>query len=96
MEFLVSVEIDLPPEMDPERRRWLLVAESERAAELAEAGTLVRLWRVPGRRANRGLWRAADATELHEALRSLPLFAWMDIQVEALARHENDPGGPHG
>ena len=33
----------------------------------------------------------ADATALHEALSSLPLYPWMDIEVHALAVHPNDP-----
>ena len=89
MEFLVTIEIELPvdPPDDLTRR------EAERARELAGEGLLVRLWRVPGRRANVGLWSAADATELHEALASLPLFPYMSIRVEALARHPSDPQG---
>jgi muconolactone D-isomerase len=51
----------------------------------------VRLWRIPGRTANWGLWRANDATELHDALISLPCGP-MDIEVMPLARHPNDPG----
>jgi muconolactone D-isomerase len=52
---------------------------------------LVRLWRIPGRTANWGLWRAADATELHDALTSLPLWPHMHIEVVPLAKHPNDP-----
>jgi muconolactone D-isomerase len=32
-----------------------------------------------------------DATVLHEALSSLPLYPWMDINVHPLAVHPNDP-----
>jgi muconolactone D-isomerase len=45
------------------------------------------MWRVPGRRANVGIWKAADASELHELIVSLPLFPWMNVQVRALADH---------
>lgn len=91
MEFLVSISIELPLDLDDERRGALLAAEAARAAELASAGLLVRLWRIPGRLANRGLWQAADATELHAALTSLPLWPWMKVDVEPLARHPSDP-----
>jgi muconolactone delta-isomerase len=37
-----------------------------------------------------GLWEAADATVLHEALASLPMFPWMDVTVEALATHPQE------
>ena len=33
------------------------------------------------------VWQAADASELHDLLLSLPLFRWMDIDVQALAVH---------
>ena len=78
--------------MPHDESQALFIAESERAAALAETGHLARLWRVPGQRANWGLWRAADATELHEVLTSLPLWPYMDIEVTALAKHPNDPG----
>lgn len=92
MEFLVSIEVRLPQSMtEPERTR-LAAAEAERAAELAAQGTLLRVWRVPGRRANRGLWSAPDATALHAALCSLPLWPYLEIEVQALAAHPSDPG----
>ena len=49
------------------------------------------LWRIPGRWANWSLYDVADATALHEALTSLPLYPWMDIEVHPLAEHPNDP-----
>jgi muconolactone D-isomerase len=91
MEFLVRIEIELPADLADERAQELTRRESERARELASAGVLLRLWRVPGRRANIGLWSAPDATELHSALTSLPLFPYMRIEVEPLARHPSDP-----
>ena len=100
MEFLVNIEIAWPPDADPQRREELFAAEVERGRELARQGIMKRLWRVPGRWANWGLWEAADATELHAALSSLPLWPWMDVTVHPLARHVNDPavfdvGGAH-
>ena len=87
MEFLVRIEIGLPPDMPEDRRSELLAAEAARGRELIAAGSLVRIWRVPGRRANVSLYRAADATELHALLGSLPLYPWLEISVEALATH---------
>jgi muconolactone D-isomerase len=87
MEFLVRIDIDLSPDMDPDRRAALVEAEAARGRELREAGTIVRIWRVPGRLANVGVWSAADATELHAAISSLPFFDWMSVAVEPLATH---------
>jgi muconolactone D-isomerase len=90
-EFLVRIDIEIPAELPQERARELTRREAERARELAATGTLVRLWRVPGRRANVGLWRASDATQLHEDLATLPMYPYMRIAVEPLARHPSDP-----
>lgn len=87
MEFLVRIEISLPPDMPAGERTALLEAEARRGRELIAQGALVRVWRVPGRFANISLYRAADATELHALVSSLPLWPWMDVNVEALARH---------
>jgi muconolactone D-isomerase len=51
---------------------------------------------VPGRRANWGIWEAEDATALHAAIRSLPLFPWLEVDVIPLAAHPNDPERPGG
>ncbi|MBW3667815.1 MAG: muconolactone Delta-isomerase family protein [Actinobacteria bacterium] len=92
MEFLVHMEVGWPPDGDPVERDRLVAAEAARADELAEAGLVTRLWRVPGRWANYGLWEAPDADALHVAISSLPLFPWIDVDVIPLATHPSDPG----
>ncbi|MBO0873596.1 MAG: muconolactone Delta-isomerase family protein, partial [Pseudonocardia sp.] len=72
MEFLVRAENRLPADTPEEERGRLKKAERARADELRAAGVLKRLWRVPGRNATVGLYEAPDATELHDALASLP------------------------
>jgi muconolactone D-isomerase len=90
-EFLVQMENLIPYDFPPQQRAELFAAEAARARELHAAGVLVRLWRVAGRRANVGIWRAPTTAALHDALESLPLFPHLDIQVTALGRHPNDP-----
>ena len=87
MEFLVRIEVRLPPDMPQAEREALLAAEAVRGRELIAEGLLVRIWRVPGRFANVSLYQAEDATAVHAAVSSLPLWPWMDVRVEALARH---------
>ena len=87
MEFLVRIEVRLPPEMPQAEREALLAAEAVRGRELIAEGRLMRIWRVPGRLANVSLYDAEDATAVHAAISSLPLWPWMDVRVEALARH---------
>jgi muconolactone D-isomerase len=96
MEFLVEIEVRWPPDGDPAERDRLIAAEGARARELVSDGRILRLWRVPGRWANVGLWAAADATELHTALASLPFFPWLHATVRPLARHPSDPGASQG
>ncbi|WP_404951481.1 muconolactone Delta-isomerase family protein [Streptomyces sp. ARC12] len=83
MEFLANIRITWPEVSDDERRR---------AAELAASGTLVSMWRVPGRTGNWGLRHAADPTELHAVISSLPVWPWMDVTVHALSDHPVEPG----
>jgi muconolactone D-isomerase len=87
VEYLLAVEVHLPPGLPSDERERLLAAERRRAGELATAGVIRAIWRVPGRLANRAVWSAADATALHEAITSLPLWPYLDVEVTPLARH---------
>jgi muconolactone D-isomerase len=88
MEFLVTLRQDWTalrerPDLDD-----LVQREREAGAALLAEGTLCRIWRLPGERANVGVWSAPDATALHAHLAHLPLWPWLDAQVVALATHE--------
>lgn len=96
MEFLVRIEVHWLPGTDPEEVARLTAAERARAGELAAEGRIRRLWRIPGRWANWGIWEAADATALHQALSSLPLFSRSSVEVHPLAAHPSDPERPGG
>ena len=87
MEFLVRIEFALPSDMAEDARDRLLEQERARGQELRAAGVIQRIWRLPGRNANVGIWQAQDATALHEAIASLPLFPWIDAGVTPLALH---------
>jgi muconolactone D-isomerase len=94
MEFLINIKINWPADMDPEAKAKISVEERAHAATLAKKGHLVRMWRVMGRRENWALWRAADATEMHAIISSLPVWPYMDVNVIALAQHPVDPQPP--
>jgi muconolactone D-isomerase len=87
MEFLVAIDVRLPGALPERERAELRAAELERGRELVEAGVIAAIWRVPGALRNVGIWEAADATELHEHLSSLPLFPWLTADVTPLAEH---------
>jgi muconolactone D-isomerase len=92
MEFLVNIEVNFPADGDPEEKARLIEAEGARARELVAAGIVKRLWRSPGRWANWGLWSAPDATVLHDAITSLPMFPYLDVEIFPLGVHPSDPG----
>jgi muconolactone D-isomerase len=87
VEFLVEAEFRLPPDLDADTRQNLLADETRYGAARRVEGDLLRIWRVPGRSANVAIWRAADATALHEQLARLPLYPYMSITVRPLALH---------
>ncbi|HMJ36368.1 MAG TPA: muconolactone Delta-isomerase family protein [Baekduia sp.] len=83
MEFLVHITVSIPDDIAED-----VVAEERRVgAQLREAGVIRRIWRVPGTTSNVGIWEAFDATELHDALSSLPAFPWAHVEVTPLAVH---------
>lgn len=91
MEFLVRIQINWPADAPEEERERIFAEELVAGQRLAHAGQLRRLWRIPGRWANWSLYEVDDATALHAALTTLPLYPWMDIDVHPLAEHPNDP-----
>lgn len=88
MEFLVTLRQDWAALRDLPQLDALIAAEREVGKALVRDGTIVRIWRIPGQRANVGVWQAADATALHAVLDTLPLRRWLDADVVALATHE--------
>jgi muconolactone D-isomerase len=87
MDFLVEIAVALPAGMPAAERAALLEHERQRGSELRAAGKLNRIWRLPGRLANIGIWTAPDAEALHSALISLPVWPYAEITVTVLARH---------
>ena len=87
MEFLVSINVDVPQDFPASSFEQLLIRERLRGKELKAQGSIERIWRVPGTRNNVGIWKAEDASELHLLLSSLPIFAFMRIEILQLAVH---------
>lgn len=92
MEFLLKGELHVPDSLPQAELDEMKAREVARGAELAADGVFLRQWRVPGRRAVWTLWKAADVTELQQALESLPLYPYFDIEIHPLADHARDPG----
>ena len=95
MEFLVRFEIKVPPDVDGDQLQEIMAEEKRRGDLLWSSGRLLRIWRVPGRRASIGLYDFPDATELHAEFSTLPLFPYMTVSsVEPLAVHPADIKNP--
>ena len=88
MEFLVTLRQDWAALRDRTDLDELTRREREVGRSLREEGTLGRIWRLPGERANVGIWSAPDATALHAHLARLPCWPWLQAQVVPLATHE--------
>jgi muconolactone D-isomerase len=95
VEFLADMTTHVPDgvsdsEVDDTKER-----EAVRAAELGAQGHLLRLWKPPaqeGEWRTLGLWQADNEKQLYELLGTLPLHAWMMVEITPLLPHPNDPG----
>ncbi|HCU94040.1 MAG TPA: muconolactone delta-isomerase [Actinobacteria bacterium] len=97
MEFLVRQSSAAAASALPDEQRQVLrTAERVRAAELREAGILIKLWRVLGSTDSIALYEAPDADALHDALLSLPMFPWLQFTVEPLVTHPQEKDGTDG
>lgn len=87
MDFLVRIGTTRVYELPADDHAGLVERERDRGRHLMAAGVLRRLWALPGKRANIGLWSAPGPDALVEALDSLPIRPYVDIDVTALATH---------
>ncbi|RKQ92138.1 muconolactone delta-isomerase [Solirubrobacter pauli] len=91
MEYLVDFAVTVPAGTPEAEAKARFAGETVAAAELADAGHLLRVWKRPLDGAIVGLYRADDDAHLETLLRTLPLYEWMRIGVTALDAHPNDP-----
>jgi len=104
MEYLVKMTTRVPAGTSDAAVDDMRVREARRAAELARAGHLLRLWRpplLPGQWQSLGLFSAPDDSSLEQVLASMPLRLWRVDEPLRLSPHPNDsaasaadPGGP--
>jgi muconolactone D-isomerase len=87
MLFHVRMDVRIPHDLNPERLAVLSSREHERAKELQLQRKWTHLWRVAGTYANVSIFDVESAAELHDILDSLPLYPFMEIEVDALCHH---------
>jgi len=95
-EFLIAMTIAAPEGTPSEVVDDTMKREAQRARELAGHGHLKRLWDLRTETTARrtlGLWNAGNTAQMSTILESLPLYAWMTLEITPLAAHPNDPGG---
>ena len=90
MLFAVTMDVDLPPDLDPDVRADTLAREKAYSQDLQRAGKWPHIWRLAGQFANLSIFDVASHEELHEILWNLPLFPYMAIEVTPLAQHPSD------
>ena len=90
MLFAVTMDVNLPPDLDPDVRADTLAREKAYSQDLQRAGKWPHIWRLAGQFANLSILEVASHEELHEILWNLPLFPYMTIEVTPLAQHPSD------
>ena len=91
MEYLVAMTTHVPDGTPDRAVEDVQAREAARSRELAAAGQLLRLWRLPGPSRALGLWNAESPAELRVILKSLPMDPWMTVETTPLSRHPSDP-----
>ncbi|OLS60319.1 muconolactone Delta-isomerase [Pseudomonas putida] len=87
MLFHVKMTVKLPIDMDPAMANQLKADEKALAQNLQREGTWRHLWRIAGHYANYSVFDVPSVEDLHNLLMQLPLFPYMDIEIDGLCRH---------
>lgn len=85
--YLVRMDVNLPANLPEDQATAIKEKEKAYSQGLQRDGRWPHLWRVVGQYANYSVFDVESNDELHELLRSLPLFPYMGIEVTALAKH---------
>lgn len=87
MLFHVKMTVKLPVDMNPATAAQLKADEKALAQRLQREGTWRHLWHIAGHYANYSVFDVPSVEALHDTLMQLPLFPYMDIEVDGLCRH---------
>ena len=87
MLFHVTMDVDIPRDLDPTARGEVVAKEKAYAQDLQEQGKWLHLWRVVGQYSNVSVFDVGSTDELHDLLWNLPLFPYMTVRVTPLCPH---------
>lgn len=90
MLFAVTMDVDIPLDIDPATRADTVAREKAYSQELQRTGRWLHIWRVVGQYSNISIFDVESTDELHDILWNLPLFPYMTIDVTPLATHPSD------
>jgi muconolactone delta-isomerase len=98
VEFLVEMTTRVPAGVSSDAVDDVRAREAAHSRELAQQGSLLRLFRPPlqpGEWRTFGLFAAPDEDALERVLSTMPLRIWRTDTVTALGPHPNDGAVPH-
>lgn len=87
MLFLVHMIVKIPHDLPKDVAEKTIATEKEYSQELQRSGKWPHIWRVAGEYANYSIFDVESIDELHDLLRGLPLFNYMEVKVTPLAKH---------
>ncbi len=87
MLFHVKMVVKLPHDLPAADAERLKAEEKALSQQLQREGVWRHLWRIAGRYANFSVFDVESPAQLNEVLMRLPLYPFMDIEVDALCRH---------
>lgn len=87
MLFHVKMTVKIPPTLDTKIADDLKLKERELSQKLQRDGKWKHIWRIAGHYANYSIFDVQDAEELHSIMMQLPLYPYMEVEVEALCKH---------
>ncbi len=87
MLFHVKMTVNIPASVKKEEADELKRTEKEFSQKLQKEGKWKHIWRIAGHYANYSIFDVKDNEELHDLLMQLPLFPYMEIEVNALCKH---------
>ena len=90
MLFAVTMDVDLPLDLDPAVRDDVAAREKAYGQALQRAGKWPHIWRIAGQYSNLSILDVESNDELHDILWNLPLFRYMTIDIKPLAAHPSD------
>lgn len=89
MLFKVEMTVNLPTSMTKAEASDIKQRERDYSQRLQREGKWRHIWRIVGSYANVSIFDVENAEELHALLNALPLFPYMQINVQALCRHSS-------